>query len=48
MLHPCVEILHPSHRSHAHLACNRFCWAMIKIREEIDDIAEGRVAMEQR
>lgn len=27
---------------------NRFCWAMIKIREEIDDIAEGRVAMEQR
>lgn len=27
---------------------DRFCWAMIKIREEIDDIAEGRVAMEQR
>eukprot|EP00752_Nemacystus_decipiens_P012371 g10965.t1 len=26
---------------------DRFCWAMIKIREEIDDIAEGRVAMEQ-
>ncbi|CBJ30901.1 Glycine dehydrogenase (decarboxylating) [Ectocarpus siliculosus] len=26
---------------------DRFCWAMIKIREEIDDISEGRVAVEQ-
>ncbi|CAM9892044.1 unnamed protein product [Pylaiella littoralis] len=26
---------------------DRFCWAMIKIRGEIDDISEGRVAMEQ-
>ncbi|CAM9253041.1 unnamed protein product [Choristocarpus tenellus] len=26
---------------------DRFCWAMIKIREEINDIAEGRVAMEE-
>ena len=26
----------------------RFCWAMIKIREEIADIAEGRVKTEDR
>ncbi|CAN0174798.1 unnamed protein product, partial [Discosporangium mesarthrocarpum] len=25
---------------------DRFCWAMIKIREEIDDISSGRVAVE--
>lgn len=29
-------------------SCGRFCWAMIKIREEIDDISEGRVSVEQR
>lgn len=26
----------------------RFCWAMIKIREEIEDIAQGRVTLEDR
>lgn len=26
---------------------DRFCWAMIKIREEIEDIAQGRVTLEK-
>lgn len=31
-----------------HPGAYRFCYAMIKIREEIEDIAQGRVPMDKR